>query len=272
MLAASDTAAATAQRVSSAKCVFTCLVQRALGFIAQAPAVPSEHENLKEMFLHPGKHPQPRALDAVGPAYTFDLVRNGTSGGPWLTNPQIPSVTQDTGRMLAETGSFAAGTPLLTASLDSVVTTGSEAVYMGGDGGTIDGTVFYNSFTKAYFNPAITKFRIPTGTYRVANTTGNFNLFVICQALVRSHFEVDFGGSTIIFQVCCAPHVHFLHAHAWRLCDHSPMFDLLRCGCASLKALGHEWPSDSVFLCTLRHRLDMLNMSASKAGMQTVCA
>ncbi len=186
--------------------ILSWLVQAAVGFIKAPPAVPSKHDQLKAD-LFPGKQtqPLPSPLGTYGPAYAYDLVRNGTSGGPFNPDPQIPSVTQETGRKLAETSSFAATIPLQAklqqaTPLDAVVSTGSEVVYSGNNG-TIDSTNFFLQFYFAVTNPAVTKFRLETGTYRVTNPNSNFNLLLTCQGVVRSAFELDFGGSTIIFQV-----------------------------------------------------------------------
>ncbi|CAL8472258.1 g11800 [Coccomyxa elongata] len=181
-----------------------CVVQKALGIIKEAPtAQPSPHDRLKNILHH---IPQQSAVDNTDPAYAFDLVRNATSGGPFIVNPQIPPVGGVAQRKLLETGEFAKLDPLnaikttaaFAATPDTTVTIGSETVYTGYQG-TIDATNFFNTFYNSYSNPAITKFRLQTGTYTVQNTTGNFNLFLICNAIVRSHFEVDFGGSTIRF-------------------------------------------------------------------------
>ena len=182
-------------------------MQRALGIINEAPtAQASPHDRLKNILHH---IPQEIAADNMYPAYAFDLVRNATSGGPFIVNPQIPPVGGAVQRKLLEAGNIAKLDPLNAVkntaafagtSLDSTVTTGSETVYTGYNG-TIDASNFYLTFFNSYINPAITKFRLQTGTYKVQNTIGNFNLFVICNAIVRSHFEVDFGGSTITFAV-----------------------------------------------------------------------
>ncbi|BDA47298.1 hypothetical protein COCOBI_10-1440 [Coccomyxa sp. Obi] len=182
-----------------------CVVQMALGLIKEAPTTqPTPQDRLKHI-LH--QTPQQSEVDTRGPAYAFDLVRNSTSGGPFIVNPQIPPVGTAAHRKLSETGEFAKLAPLdairTTAAFaatpqDTIVTIGSEAVYTGYQG-TINATNFYLNFYSSYSNPSITKFRLQTGTYTVQNTTGNFNLFAICQAIVRSHFDVDFGGSTIIF-------------------------------------------------------------------------
>lgn len=182
-------------------------MQKALGIIKEAPTgQPSPHDRLKNILHH---IPQQSAAENTYPAYAFDLVRNATSGGPFIVNPQIPPVGGAPQRKLLETGELAKLDPLnaikTTAALastspDTTVTTGSETVYTGYNG-TIDATNFYLQFYYSYINPSITKFRLQTGTYTVQNTIGNFNLFVVCNAFVRSHFEVDFGGSTIRFVV-----------------------------------------------------------------------
>lgn len=176
-------------------------MQKALGIVKPISGQPSKIEKLNGI-LHHQNLTQPAH---IGPAYAFTFIKNATSRGPFEVIPEFPPHGEATPhrRRLAETAgsTVGSGAALMTTPLDSVVTTGSLAIYTPATPGILDGNDFQNVFFSTYKNTAITKLTIPTGTYKTNNTVGNFNLFVTCYGFVRSNFELDWGGSTIIFTV-----------------------------------------------------------------------